>query len=94
MPTGELGAMPEAAWWVASIHERSVFDRAMDGKTMLMAKDLLRANELLVVFTSSQEELLVDVVDWVWRGVLALRYKAGAPGPRTHLARASHIQKT
>jgi hypothetical protein len=94
MPTGELDAMPDAAWWVASIHERPVFDCAMDGKAMLMAKDLLRANELLVVFTSSQEELLVDVVDWVWRGVLALRYKAGAPGPRTHLARASHIQKT
>jgi hypothetical protein len=60
MPTGELDAMPDAAWWVASIHERSVFDCAMDGKAMLMAKDLLRvrANELLVVFTSSQEELL------------------------------------
>jgi hypothetical protein len=55
MPTGELDAMPDAAWWVASIHERPVFDCAMDGKAMLMAKDLLRvrANELLVVFTSS-----------------------------------------
>ena len=33
---------------------------------------------------------------WVWRGVLALRYKAGATGPRTRLAprpRASRVPR-
>ena len=46
--------MPEAAWWVASIHERSVFDRAMDGKTMLMAKGLLvRTDDEQTSFWSS-----------------------------------------